>query len=68
MKLRKLARQLAAAAVAGAMTQTICGEKPSHSRIICQKRKSAGSKKAIHYKSEWPQFFHLLRRKSSQTE
>lgn len=48
--------------------QTICGEKPSHSRIICQKRKSAGSKKAIHYKSEWPQFFHLLRRKSSQTE
>lgn len=37
--------------------QTICGEKPSHSRIICQKRKSAGSKKAIHYKSEWPQFF-----------
>lgn len=23
---------------------------------------------AIHYKSEWPQFFHLLRRKSSQTE
>ena len=33
-----------------------------------QKRKNAGSKKAIHYKSEWPQFFHLLRRKSSQTE
>ena len=32
------------------------------------KKKSAGSKKAVHYKSEWPQFFHLLRRKSSQTE
>lgn len=41
---------------------------PNFLRLICQKRKSAGSKKAIHYKSEWPQFFHLLRRKSSQTE
>lgn len=48
--------------------QTICGEKLSHSRIICQKRKDAGNKKAVHYKSEWPQFFHLLKRKSSQTE
>ena len=25
-------------------------------------------RQAVHYKSEWPQFFHLLRRKSSQTE